>query len=329
METKTRVKFATLFMIVVSIVVFAAIPLYLGRQALHDEYISNLALIIICFFGLLLVIATRGFFNLDVLRIREGYLSARSVFGYIKWKIELKDVVKYREIGSDKISFKKFELYTASKLYKISFDIISNDGEFRDKIRIGQKVQMRQKEYLRIMRNKVLSLVATGTGIGICTVFLVSIARPQHGVVKDALVIIKGTLDQREISGNFLEPSFIYLAEYPGTRFAISGSCAYAFYKRAFSQNVKFGDSLTVEVKRNEYLKYISKELPPDFFDTYILPGKTVKIFGLSSRDHQYFELKLYNSVCEKDAGSILKWIFLCGGAILLVSGILSLRNSY
>jgi hypothetical protein len=119
----------------------------------------------------------------------------------------------------------------------------------------------------------------------------------------------------------------IQLAEYPEYTFTISGISFKALYTQLYVENVKIGDTLYLEITKNDYVKKITKEDKNLTFSDKYVNYKSIQVYTLADKEYQYSTLDDYQ-LCQ-DANNHLGVILLSiSGVIIIIYGIIQIRKS-
>ena len=112
----------------------------------------------------------------------------------------------------------------------------------------------------------------------------------------------------------------LHLKSYPEFSFDLNGIALAETNARDFESNVKVGDTLTLEVLKEEYQKKLSREIPLGFWDK-TLNYSLVSVYGLRDQNSTYLHLADYNRAKQKDS-PIGVWLFGLIGLWVLGTGI-------
>lgn len=123
-----------------------------------------------------------------------------------------------------------------------------------------------------------------------------------HEIKKDDLQTIDGVVtnelkkEWKRRTGNFIS---IKLQNYPNINFKLSGTGIKSSNSYLLRKNTKIGDSISIDIKKEEYPKLAKNE------------AETIFIYGLRDKDEDYLNIKIYNSVRKKDRNSISMYLLL------------------
>lgn len=140
--------------------------------------------------------------------------------------------------------------------------------------------------------------------------------------VKDVVTLIKDEIPLRKKNYPNVK---INLKNYPDIDFKTRNETFMTTNKNLFFEEVKVGDTLTIDIKKEDYLTKISKNRKVDFSEENNV--NSIWLVTLKDKKYNYLSLSQYNDEDQSNAvwGT---WIFGIFGLLLIVAGIISLKTT-
>ena len=112
----------------------------------------------------------------------------------------------------------------------------------------------------------------------------------------------------------------IKLKSYPLFNFDIAGISYYATNSSDYVANVKIGDTLSLDILKDEYQMKLSKEIPLVFWDKSV-NYSFISVYGLRDKNNTYLTVSDYNNDYKSDTPIVI-WLFGLAGLFMLGGGI-------
>ncbi len=271
-------------------------------------------------------------YQFDFIFIFSDHFRAKSILGNTKKVIYFNDITGWTEIEK-KNKYSKWTvliIYTEKTKYKINSSIYKNCYEIKRTLTKGKPRDIKkQNNWYR--RNRLFYT------IGFLTIGSVFLYASYHSFLKkdrqiqyselhtvtdiitNKAEIKKGSKGSRSI--------VIKLKSYPYFNFEISANGYSATNKSDYVSNVKIGDTLHLDIMKDEYQMKLSGEKQPGFWDKTV-NYHLIHIYELRDKNNTYLSLSGYNKELKEDA-SFGIWLFGIIGVIALVSGFLYLFSNH
>lgn len=279
---------------------------YLISLAVAEPYPQVWGLAIGAFFGLFSVVCFLSFLVFDTLLVYKDRLEIKSILGYHKQTIYLKDITGYTEIDrkAKHDSWTDLTVYTERTKYKLSSNYYSNYFELKLALTRG-KQKVVPKAFSWLKKYNWLAVLAIMAISGFCFwAAYYFYAKAQVPAQAPYLKTITGILANRAEISKTAKGSrsiWINLEEYPYFRFSINGN-AYSFSKSdLYVEQVRIGDTLELEIELDDYLKKLTREKELTFWDKH--DGyKSIAVYGLCDKKNCYFTVADYLRHTKNDA---------------------------
>lgn len=304
---------------------------YLISYALKDPYPQIAGIILGCFFGLIGLLCLNAIYSLESILIYSDHIKFKSIFGNTKKVIYLKDITTWTEIEKESKYSKWTELtiYTERNKFKLSSSIYNNYPQLKSFLVKGKTRDLQiQNSWFR------LNILYFTIGFIILGCFFIykayhiylnkdnEIKYSELHTITDVITnkaeIQKGSKGSRLIR--------IKLKSYPSFSFNIGGNGYLATYSSDYVANVNIGDTLNVDIMKDEYQMKISKENQLGFLDKSV-NYSFISVYGLRDRNRTYLTLSDLNNVHKRDT-PIGIWLFGFVGLFVLGCGLYVLTKS-
>jgi hypothetical protein len=330
MEEPVKIKSDNSFVIYFIILLLGGIAMFWGCYAISANILNSpypqIADVFFCiFFGVLGFLSIIMIYHLDSILIYSDRLKVKSIFGNTKKTIFLDEITFWTEIEKENKHKKWTELtlYTERTKLKLSSSIYNNYPELKKALVRGKRRDFaREKKWSR--RNNLYYAIGF-TILGGLFLYL----GYHYYMTKDEEIIYSDLHTIRDVITNKAEihkgskgskSIQIRLKSYPPFNFDIDGLAYSATYASEYVANVKVGDTLYVEVLKEEYEMKLSKEKPLGFWDKTV-NYSFIRVYELRDKNRIYLSLSGYN---EEHKSDVLFGILLYGlaGAFILGTGI-------
>lgn len=304
---------------------------YLTSEALKAPYPQIAGIILGVFFGLLGFLCLIPLYSLDSILIYSDHLKVKSIFGNTKKIIYLKDIITWTEVEKETKYTKWTDLtiYTDRTKYKLSSSTYKNYPQLKSALVKGKTRDLqRQTSWFR--RNNLYYAfgytIVGGLFLYASYHFYLTIdneikyskLHTVTDVITNKAEIVKGSKSSRSIR--------IKLKSYPSFNFDIAGNGYSATYSLDYVSNVKIGDTLSVDIMKDEYQIKITKEKQPGFWDKTV-NYSFISVYGLRDKNNSYLILSDYNNEHKSDK-PIGIWLFGLVGLFVLGSGLYLFKKS-
>jgi hypothetical protein len=328
---KSKLNYRNISILVIGGIGTLLLSYYLTNNALSNEYPQIAGIILGLFFGLFGVICFYSIYNLDVLFLSSEKLEIKSIFGNQKKTIYLNDILSYNEIEKESkyYKWKDLTIFTSNSKFKVSSSSFDNYNLFKNKLTSGKRRNLESELEWTRKSNKKYGIGFLIIGIlfsfglfnlnknGSQELNIEDITTIQGEIIND-VKIKKGNKGKRSIE--------IKIAEHPDFKFKLSGNSYYATNSESYISKVKKGDLISIDIKTDAYLKKLTKEKQPDFWDKTV-NYRLISIYGLKDKNYTYLTLDKYNNKRNEDSSWGL-WFLTLICLSFIGSGIWFLWNS-
>jgi hypothetical protein len=298
---------------------------YLTSGALKDPYPQIAGIILGGFFGLFGFLCLIAIYSLDSIYIYSDYLKVKSIFGNIKKTIYLDEIITWTEIEKETKYTKWTDLtiYTDRTKFKLSSSIYNNYQQLKSAL-VKEKTRDLQRQNNWFRRNNLYYAIGFTIlgGLFLYTAYHFYLTKDNEikyselqtitDVITNKAEIEKGSKGSRSIR--------IKLKSYPTFSFDIAGNGYSATYASDYVANVKIGDTLNLDIMKDEYQMKLTKEKSLGFWDKTI-NYSFISVYGLRDKNNTYLNLTDYNNVHKSDT-PIGIWVFGLAGLFVLGSGL-------
>lgn len=332
LKFKAKPKWSSIVGLVLAGLGMLAISYYLLYITLQHTYPELVGILLAAFFGILGLTSLYILLRLETIVIEKDVLILYSLLTPPK-KIPIKDIVGYSEIQKENKYQQEWQvltLFTQSGTYKISsskydeYDYtqlknILTKGKPRD-------VESEKKHDKKLTQKWALTFIVLGS------LFLLGLGKQFHYKTQPLLehqcTTLQATVAESPIIafGKSSKSILIRFVEYPVFNFKLSGSGLYAANAYGFVSSVKAGDTLQIQILKEEYEKKIMTIKPLSLWDKTV-NYRFISVYGLRDMQRSYLTLSDYNQACHADAVSWGFWFFIVIGVGVTVLGILMLRG--
>lgn len=291
---------------------FLFLSYYLISISLNTPYPQIVGIIFGGIIGLIGLWSLKTIYHFDSIFIFDDHFKVKSFWGNTKKIIFFNEITGWAEIKKNNkySTWSELTIYTKKTKYIINSSIYKNYYEIR-KVLVKGKTKDVQKEKNWQRRNNLLyaiALIALG-GIFIANSlhsFLTKSKEIQYNelhtitdIISNKAEITKGSKGSRYI--------IIKLKSYPYFNFEITGYGYSAADKSSYVSNVQIGDTLHVGIMKDAYLKKLSKEKTPGFWDKSV-NYPLIRILELNDNNHTYLKLSEYNKQYNKHKPFVI-WV--------------------
>ena len=300
---------------------------------LKGPYPQIIDIILGAFFGVIGAIALISIYKLDTILVYSDHYKIKSIFGHVKKNIKKDSIITWTEIekANKYDEWKELIIYTSKCNYKLSSSIYENYSELRNNLISGKKNNLKKEIKLIKRKNAVLAVFFLMTG-GCCLFFAFNFyymnkdeisyydLQTISGVITNKAEIHTGSKGSGSISIN--------LRSYPSFNFYISGNSLKATNISSYIENVKIGDTLNLEILKDEYQKKLTKEMPLSFWDKTI-NYSFISVYGLRDKNSSFLHLNDYIYELKNDwaLASLFLWVFFIVGLFMIGAGIYLFKN--
>lgn len=295
---------------------------YLISLAVAEPYPQVAGLAIGAFFGLFSAACFLSFLVFDTLLVYKDRVEVKSILGYHKQTIYLKDITGYTEIErkAKHDTWTDLTIYTDRSKYKFSSNYYSNYFKLKLALTRG-KQQMKPQASNWLKRYNRLAVMAIMLLAGFCfwaayhfyeeaqTPAQAPYLKTITGVLANKAEIHKGAKGSRSI--------WVDLEEYPYFQFHINGNAYSATNSELYVEQVRIGDTLELEIELDDYLKKLTREKELTFWDKHD-NYKFIRVYGLCGKKQCYLTVSDYLRHTNKDA---IWGVLLFGVVGLIVAG--------
>ena len=298
---------------------------YLTFGALKDPYPQIAGIILGGFFGLFGILCLISIYSFDSIFIFSDHFKVKSIFGTTKKVILLKDITTWTEIEKETKYTKCTDLtiYTEQTKFKLTSSIYNNYPQLKSALIKGKTRDLqRQNNWFR--RNSLYYAIGFTIlgGLFLYAAYHFYLTKDNEikysefqtitDVITNKAIIEKGSKGSRSIR--------IKLKSYPSINFDIAGNGYSATYSSVYVANVKIGDTLNLDIMKDEYQMKLTKEKPLGFWDKTV-NYSFISVYGLRDKNNTYLNLTDYNNEHKSDT-PIGIWLFGLVGLFVLGSGL-------
>lgn len=298
---------------------------YLTSGALKDPYPQIAGIILGGFFGLFGFLCLISIYSFDSILIYPDHFKVKSIFGNTKKIIYLNNITTWTEIEKENKHMKWTDLtiYTEQEKYKLTSSLYKNYSQLRSALIKGKTRDLeRQNNWFR--RNNLyyaIGFIILG-GLFLYAAYHFYLTKdneinyPELHTITDVITnkaeIKKGSKGSRSIG--------IKLKSYPSFSFNIAGNGYSASDASDYVANVKIGDTLNLDIMKDEYQMKLTKEKPLGFWDKAV-NYSFISVYGLRDKNNTYLNLRDYNNEHKSDT-PIGIWLFGLVGLFVVGSGL-------
>jgi hypothetical protein len=301
------------------------VSFFLSSAALEPPYAQVFELMLGGFFGLFGIAALFSILAFDSILIYKDRVEIKSILGFLKRTIYLKDIVGYTEIEKKNkyLTWTDLTIYTDRTKYKLSSNLYSNYIQLKFALISGKKEDHTERENWFRKNSRIFGIVFFSLAIACFVASYRFYIKAQSPVSPAALKTIKGVItNEAEIhkGSKGSRSILIYLKEYPYFQFQVDGNAYSAAHSNMYVERVNPGDTLYLEIEMNEYLMKLTRLEEPAFWTKHV-NYKFIRVYGLCDKNECYLSVANYVNETRADA----PWgigTFAVIGLILVGSGI-------
>jgi hypothetical protein len=269
------------------------------RKAFSDTYPDLLSILVAVVFAIFGLLCLRFLLRYDRLLIADGKMTIRSILGYVKREIYLDEISRWMEVyrKNKYDSWYELTIYTANTRYKLSSNLYDDYERCRKAL-----VRGKQRDYDAEARWEKRSDNAVYIIFPLIALFFFVVAyflgREPEPVKQERLVTVSGKVSedaQLIKTGRHSHSIKLQLKNYPGFFFDLSGRAFEVAATDAVIAEIKTGDSVFIDIEREEYDKKLAGTKPLDLLDRMIA-FRRIDMFALSDTQYSYLELQAYNA---------------------------------
>ena len=302
------------------------IAVFIIKESLSDIYpfIALLGLgVFIALMSLGCLLVFMRFYNIEIYSDR---LVIKSLLGYIKKTVFLGEIKNWSE-GEIKRRYSKstkLTLYAETTKFTFSSLTFSNYEALRG-VLIKGKPQIADNSLALAIRNVRINILGTlllGL-ISICFGFIISQNKQKPFIAVDFKkitdVITNRPMLQVHDSSHYI---WLDLKNYPEFNFLIYSDVISLADARTFVSKTSIGDSISIDILTNDYLKKLTHQLPLSF-DDKTDHYRRIDICSLTANDQEYASLSNYiaSHVGKTPDSAKLLWIvgvFFISGSVFV-----------
>ncbi len=303
---------------------------YLTSEALEAPYPQIVGIILGSFFGLFGFVSLISIYSLDSILIYSDYLKIKSILGNTKKVIYLKDITSWTEIEKETKYTKWTELtiYTDQTKFKLSSSVYSNYLQLKYVLVKGKKRDIqRQRDWLRKNEQYYALVFIILGGLGLYGAYYFYLTKDREIKYSELYTITDIITNKAEIENKSKSARSISikLRSYPSFSFTIGGNGYTATNSSYFIAHVKMGDTLHLDIMKDEYQTKITKEKPLGFWDKMI-NYSFISVYGIRDKNKSYLNLANYNYEHKKDR-LLGIWLFGVIGLCMIGCGLYVFTN--
>jgi hypothetical protein len=298
---------------------------YITSGALRDPYPDIVGVILGGFFGLFGFLCLISIYSFDSIFIFSDHFKVKSIFGNTKKVIFLNDITTWTEIEKETkyVKWTDLTIYTEQTKYKLTSSIYNNYPQLKNALVRGKKRDL-HKQNSWFSRNNFYYAIGFTIfgGLSLFVAYHFYLTKDNEinyselqtitDVITNKAEIKKGSKGSRSIR--------IKLKSYPSFSFDIAGNGYSATYASDYVTNVKIGDTLSLDIIKDEYQMKLTKEKPLGFWDKTI-NYSFILVYGLRDKNNSYLNLSDYNNEHKSDS-PIGIWLFGLVGLFVLGVGL-------
>lgn len=242
-------------------------------------------------------------FEFDTIEINSSEVCIISIFGHTKKVIKLQEIKKWYEIekSNQSIKWKVLTVLTDKEHFKVNSTFYHNYQEI--KILLVENLpedSTKQNKYQR-KQEFILSIFFYLLSIPFVFVTITSINSLNKEIQQFELKTLKETVVLDASIGKGKSRSLnLKLKDFPEFEFTISGINFNAAKPEKFVSEFKKGDTLDIDILREDYLSKFTKHKEPSFLDKSV-NYYFVTFYGLRNKNNNYLTLKDINIESKKD----------------------------
>ncbi len=330
MDEPIKVKSDNSFVTYFLILLLGGLGMFWGCYALISEAISSpypqlLDVSFGIFFGVLGFLSIIGIYHLDSILIYSDCVKVKSIFGNTKKTIFLDEITSWTEIEKENKHnrWTELTLYTERTKLKLSSSIYDNYPELRRTLVRGKRRDFdREKKWSN--RNNLYYAIGFAIlgGVFLYLGYDCYATKDKEVIYSDLHTITDVITNKVEIQKRRKGSSWIRinLKSYPSFNFDIDGLAYSATYASEYVANVKVGDTLYVDIRKDDYQMKLTKEKPLGFWDKTI-NYSIIPVYELRDKNLTYLSLLGYNGEHKSDT-SFGFWVYGLVGAFFFGTGI-------
>ncbi len=312
----------------------AALFSFVGCLLITDAFSLKYIQIGSLLFGSISILAAAYTFyllwNFDTLHIYYDRLIIKSMLGYTKRTILLKDITAWAETEKEdkgKILY-TLTIYTDRTSYKIYSILYANYASIRDILTSAAKRSLEKQRAIYRQNKKWSSFflfVIAATCLYATSYFY---SHKNDAITPSDLVLLmdevsntpeitKGAKGSRSID--------IRLKKHSEFNFRLSGDSYRASSASSYVANVKLGDTVYVGILDSDYRMKIAKDTTLSFWEKS-MGYNTIPVYDLSDTSRSYLDIADYN-ICHKESSEVPFWVFLCIGTACFFFGVQEVKE--
>ncbi len=242
-------------------------------------------------------------FEFDTIEIYSGEVRIISIFGHTKKVIKRQEIVKWYEIekSNQSMKWKVLTVLTDKEHFKVNSSFYHNYQEI--KILLIENSQEDSTKQNKYQRKHELILSSFFFLLAFFLVFLTfsSIYSLNKEIHQSELETLKEMIVLDASIGKGKGRSLnLKLKDFSEFEFTISGINFNAAKPEKFISEFKKGDTLDIDILREDYLTRFTKQKEPSFLDKSV-NYYFVTFYGLRDKNNNYLTLKEINFESKKD----------------------------
>ncbi|MBI1307199.1 MAG: hypothetical protein GC181_11405 [Bacteroidetes bacterium] len=306
---------------------FICLSAYLGQNSLQDEYYDGAMMFMAIFFciaGLAMLIGLSFLRRIVVFSDRIEEQNQKGDVKKVTMRSEFTSWVLLSQlpIPKERIRFEELILFKGKKKYRLAALYIN---EFENIVSVLTEKLPNNKDYIenyssRFKKGNNLGILILG--IMVLSMGMISGFRKTDDTQPSDLVMVKGTLkDSMEVDYIKRNTSLLlHLHEYPDFVFRLSGAQKLPMHPEKIAAKFENGDSVFVRIRKDDFLKKISREKKLSFSDKHF-NYKFIDIYGLRNSNSEYIRYDDLNIVITSKENTYLGVAFIIVGFVLVVFG--------
>lgn len=273
-------------------------------------------------FGIFGLISIVSIYSFNSIEIYSDHFKVISIFGKTKKIVYLGDISHWIEIEKENKEMKWYDLiiFTPNTKVKVTSLLYKNYPELkRSLVKKIQRDILHQRNWHRkrsLIAGVVLLLVG---GIVVFSAYFLYSDEINDTSSFELHTITDIIINKAEISAGAKGSRSVQikLKKYPTFKFDIAGVGYEAMFSSEYVSNVKIGDTLKIEILKDDYQMKLAKEKPLGFWDKTI-DYFHINVYGLRDKKSNYLSLSDYIDAKNNDMPGF--WI-LVGFLGMFISG--------
>ncbi|NOU62004.1 hypothetical protein ELS83_19575 [Marinifilum sp. JC070] len=322
---KSKPNIGSIIILLIGCIGMSVLSYKLVSTSLSADYPQLTGLILGAFFGLFAILCIIALLSYDLITIDKEYVTIKSVLGFQKKKIHLRNIRAYNEIKkrTKHTSWTDLTIFYDDKKLKITSSMFSNYSEVKSRLTRGKRRDVISVKHWHRRSDLYYGIGFIALGLLMFVFFTNIYPNKNENILEHELSIIQGTVDHVTLdrSAKGKRSVRLGLKQHPKFIFSLSGINFDASEVEKLLAEVKQNDKIELKILSEVNEKKLLKTTALSFWDKTI-NYKTIDIYDLRDHKNTYLDINHYNKLRRQNASSWARNILIVVSFLILTYGL-------